>query len=531
MTMFASHTLQSTPKPPLFIISLSDTEPYFHGREKKPCSIIVCPECNMLTALGNLEGILNNDNPTWRTYICNHCKKFSKAKYWEVCTQTLRLNSIYFQNRTRLTIPHFRLYLEYLNENYGCNCYWPELNQLAYCAKYSNQQDFSFLLWNLPESYSPYFDNSPGQGDLLAAHIFFYSQTHNIMMDLAQKIEIYQPDTKVATHCLDQIYKKLRERRNLFYELYSNCLEKHPHPKIVYELGLIFMHAGNYPMAFDYIEILLDMQKTFGFELTSEMYQQEAKVYAELGMYDKSIAALNKLIENEPYNQEAYFQRAVAYFEIGDFEHSVEDYMKYHIPGCTTGSLPSNEFIDAFTLAAISSSKESLKNFVPSLCNTIYGMGAALWTFGEHPVDTVNELAAISYEFGNEIYKLLKNIDKEYLDQCDEKLRDFFLNFNQLDDKKKGEALGNFIGTYGVDFVTGILTTKGAHYASKLKRANQVCNLETYATSSKASQKAFKAAAAEINLQRASFFKRLKFIGINKTNIFLDLIIISLVGA
>ena len=61
--------------------------------------------------------------------------------------------------------------------------------------------------------------------------------------------------------------------------------------------------------------------------LTTEMYQQEGELYADLGSYDKAITSLSEAIRLDPNNRGAYFSRAQAYFETGEFEQSLDDYL------------------------------------------------------------------------------------------------------------------------------------------------------------------------------------------------------------
>lgn len=44
-------------------------------------------------------------------------------------------------------------------------------------------------------------------------------------------------------------------------------------------------------------------------------------------IYDKVIEFLSEAIRRDPGNKEAYFDRAVAYFETGSFELALEDYL------------------------------------------------------------------------------------------------------------------------------------------------------------------------------------------------------------
>jgi tetratricopeptide (TPR) repeat protein len=94
----------------------------------------------------------------------------------------------------------------------------------------------------------------------------------------------------------------------------------------------INLHAGHIEQAFEDMAALMELAKSDRFKdediLTSEMYQQEGMGYADLGcLFDQAITLLSKAIDKDPLNKEAYFQRAIAYFETGSFDLALNDYL------------------------------------------------------------------------------------------------------------------------------------------------------------------------------------------------------------
>jgi tetratricopeptide (TPR) repeat protein len=59
----------------------------------------------------------------------------------------------------------------------------------------------------------------------------------------------------------------------------------------------------------------------------SDNYLQLGEAYSETMEYDKAIESLSKAIAANPENKTAYFERAVAYFETGDFDRAFSDYL------------------------------------------------------------------------------------------------------------------------------------------------------------------------------------------------------------
>lgn len=83
---------------------------------------------------------------------------------------------------------------------------------------------------------------------------------------------------------------------------------------------------------------------------------------------------LNNAIKKDPENKEAYFQRATAYFELGNFEESLQDYISSKIQPT---SIPKNSNLLDFSLGLsegiIKGGGESALEYIPSLFSSMYG--------------------------------------------------------------------------------------------------------------------------------------------------------------
>lgn len=442
-----------------------------------------CPSCHQMVMTCDLR-------PLWNFYFCPFCKDFVNKEQWIFCTGPC-VNSGYFQNCNQLYFHFFEHFFQYCSENPECQCFWPEnegmaagINQEAsHIAGYLEGHNLLF------SDFSPYWDkNFPYKGKSLATYSFFYSQHHRICLDLAKYVDCLGANAIYASSGLNEIYRVLERLALKYLKLYSDCLTKHPHPKIYYERGMTHMQIGNSEEALQDIRELIELAKSDKYKdqniITSEMYQQEGVAYADLGMYDKAIEALNQAILKDPNNLEAYFQRASAYFEIGDFDRSLEDYISSKkFEGFVPNHLSSIEFIDAFSAAAINSTCETACDFLPSLCYTVYGLGKCLWAFGERPVDSIHNLAGAGYDMAEYVVKYLKTVDKETLHEYVDEFLRLHENFNQLSDKEKGKLIGSAIGKYGVDIFAGAAAIKGVSAYKKLKEANRICNLESMALS------------------------------------------------
>lgn len=58
----------------------------------------------------------------------------------------------------------------------------------------------------------------------------------------------------------------------------------------------------------------------------------------------------------------------------------------------------STEFQTALFNSLKEGAKESLVDFIPSLCHTAYGLGRTLWATAEHPIESAQDFSNACYE-------------------------------------------------------------------------------------------------------------------------------------
>lgn len=295
----------------------------------------------------------------------------------------------------------------------------------------------------------------------------------------------------------------------IYKELIESCYHHESYNMVpMYNRGLIALMEGNIDGSLSDIISFIELAKKNGKEnlLTSEVFQKQGEAFLEVGLYHKAIESLNTAIAKDPKNLEAYFQRASAYFEVGNFEKSLDDYLnskksEHFVPY----NLAPNEFVNAFSEAAFNGACDAACDFVPSLCNTVYGLGECLWAFGEHPIDSVNNLASAGYEMAEHVVDYLKTVDRDKLHEYADELVRLYENFNHLTDHEKGELVGYAVGKYGVDIFAGSAAIKGVSAYKKLKEANRICNLESM-TISVSSKEAVISKGLQQYSERSKFF-------------------------
>jgi len=243
--------------------------------------------------------------------------------------------------------------------------------------------------------------------------------------------------------------------------------------------------------------------------LTSEIYQKHGESLLEIGLYHDAIEALSKSIEKDPNNFSSYFFRAVAYFEDGDFDRSIEDYINskesrkakpYEVPP---------DFMKGYIEALCRGASESACDFIPSLCNSVYGIGECLWVFGQHPVESLQNFAAAGHEIMGHVVEYIKTIDQAKLDQYSIELVKLCERFDNLDETEKGELFGYAIGRHGVDIAAGCAVFEGVAAYKKLRDANRACNFESMLLSNE-SKESVLSSSLEHNLQRSKYFENIE---------------------
>ena len=399
-------------------------------------------------------------------------------KYWQTCNHRAVPYKYFFIPSNILFL---KQHLKYCRENPTCLCYWPyrskracEISNAIYHKMYHLVKNLSLRKPN--SSGFPGFASLENAYDILTSlfiHSFFYSQYRQVLLQLAQLEES------------DLIIKALDEMQPDFLHLYSECLEKHPHPKIYYERGMILFHQGKALDSLSDIRALIAWAENHHQELlTSELYLQEGTVYAELGLYDKAVVSLSRAIHKDPNNKQAYFERATAYFELGQFDLSLEDYLTSKIKPqpIPTESLDLISFSLGLTQGIVKGGSEAGAEFIPTLLSSMQGLGHGLWAFAQDPVQVSLAFA----EAAQACIQFVKDHTSiEVLTSLVPELKELIETWDTLEKPKRGEITGYIIGKYGVDIFAGVGLTKGMKLYRELKKANTILTFEALVTSEK----------------------------------------------
>ena len=397
---------------------------------------------------------------------------------------------------------HLKNFLCYSEENPACNCYWPQVNVQAKTISdisYDNLEKlFEFSRFEkISTSFSPYLLKRSQHGFLsgLLTHAFFYSHYRDILLDLDQysfkelPSHDYSLTHKYFVNAEEEIQKP-------FLAAYNQCLQKHPHPKIYYERGMILFHRGENLDALEDIHIFISYVENHHYQelLNSDLYLKEGRLLSESLSYDEAIVALTRAIEKDPKNVDAYFERAIAYFEAGDFSNALSDYLASGIHPKKVEDQSYLNFGQGIALGMIKGGQDSAIEFVPSLLASFRGISRGIWACVSSPIvvsqDMVDCVKAC-LEF------IKNNTAKEFLCKIAPELQECLKKWDQLDDYTKGRYSGYIIGKYGVDIFIGTGSMKAIQLYRNLRKANALLTLETASISPKLAQEVLEQAIKE----------------------------------
>lgn len=312
-----------------------------------------------------------------------------------------------------------------------------------------------------------------------------------------------------------------------FVDLFDNCLKKHTILSNYYDYSLLAYMSNNFEKSFDLLSDFLDISQREG-KLEDLDNLLDTNTFHNLGIlsvesmaYEQAVEYLTKAIQKDPENKDLYFQRAVAYFETGQFDQAFSDYISSNYDKKIKQSKfkISKEFNQSLLKGITDGCKEGIVNFVPSLCNSIYGLEKTLWANAQ-----LKDFLFPGPYFANAAYNAMtsfidicKSVDQQMINECVDELKVLYQQFNQLNDTEKGHLIGYSIGKYGIEIfgfmtaskVIGEAAIKASNSYYNLRRANRICNFETMCRS-EAERKAIVASSLMHEVERSSYFKNVK---------------------
>jgi tetratricopeptide (TPR) repeat protein len=268
-----------------------------------------------------------------------------------------------------------------------------------------------------------------------------------------------------------------------FRAIFSWCLQNHQPEGIAFHSAIEDFIEHDFDVAIDRIRWVIELSEKHNVsdDLLSKLYFLKGSIQSEFGLYADAVIGLTEAIQKNPSMKEAYLERASAYFELGQFDRSLEDFLTSEFRSHSETHL--TQLGLGITAGIIHGAKESCEEFIPSMIGTLRGLGSGLWALTKDPLGA-------SHEFVNAAIQCVEFIKSHspasILQDMVPELKELIQSSDQLENFQKGKLIGQIIGKYGMDI---LMAKQGATFIRAyrdLKRANQVMTLEALASGERA---------------------------------------------
>lgn len=295
----------------------------------------------------------------------------------------------------------------------------------------------------------------------------------------------------------------------LFRKMFVRCLEIHQPEGIAFCSAIEHLLAKEFDEAFEQIRFLIDLSEKNGFDnqTLSKLYLLRGQIESEFGLYADAILTLTTSIQKDSSLKDAYLERAIAYFELGQFDRAVEDYLH---SGFQNGSKKSRlqwkdigDFSAGIAMGIVQGAEKSALDFIPSVLGSLEGMGNGLWAFCANPVGASKNFAKAAIEC---VETLKAQFNYGMLQELVPELKVVLESYDRLNEYEKGTAIGTIVGKYGIDIFLGKTSVSAIKTCRNLKTADRLMTLEALA-SSKNSSKVIESAARH-SAKREAFLKQ-----------------------
>ncbi|MBI2743651.1 MAG: tetratricopeptide repeat protein [Chlamydiales bacterium] len=305
---------------------------------------------------------------------------------------------------------------------------------------------------------------------------------------LNQLIDLLEQQRSVVTRLIERAREDVQ---TCYFGIYDACIKNHQSLKALYERGLLNYDQGKFFEALEDVFALIE--KAGHLEennLPVEAYFCKGVAESELGLYHEAIQSLNSVIEKKPELKDAYLERAIAYFETGQIESSLKDYLQSGVKVTPLGDVLGADNSDSrleyatglmqagMAWGVLQGGIEGAIDFIPSLAHSASGLANGLISFALNPKQ-------VSVEFISSCKECVKDLreNPSLLKECIPEIKELADRFDQLDEFQKGTLTGKIIGKYGISIFAVSKAAKGVQAYLNLKKANSALSFETLARS------------------------------------------------
>ncbi len=130
--------------------------------------------------------------------------------------------------------------------------------------------------------------------------------------------------------CKEVLRECSHEITKVYIDLFEGCLKKNHNCLVtLHDYGMFAYLNNNLDKSFELLSELIEKAEESGEldKINAAVYHNLGSVCSEAMAYDKAIEYLSESIRLNPENKEACFERALAYFETGEFGMALDDYI------------------------------------------------------------------------------------------------------------------------------------------------------------------------------------------------------------
>lgn len=276
---------------------------------------------------------------------------------------------------------------------------------------------------------------------------------------------------KKASYLQKRLNEVEQEVLNQYETQFQYCLKEHHWKGAYYGQGLLNFHRGEITEALDNIRNFIDsLKEDEKNQLNKEIFLQKGTIEAEVGLYNDAIVSLTEAIRKDSTCKEAYFERAAAYFEAGEFDLALKDYLSSGMRPDQANNTVS--FSLEYGSGLINGIKKGLQEeFGEGLPLWAPMLNVCLWVLTQSPLPQAKIISATLACIGAAGAYLAAH-------QISSELRELVLNWDQMSDQQRGELTGYLIGRHGFEIFAIAGSTKLMKAYRDLKRANNMLTFE-----------------------------------------------------
>lgn len=354
------------------------------------------------------------------------------------------------------------------------------------------KKDLEFCLKKRDEGYR--LVDTDDRGILYACNSGFYATPIDTQIEQDRKhITDTEKDLEEKKDLLEQYQSKVSNAFQkidaVFKEAFLWCLEHHQPEGIAFNAAMEYLIAGDLDLALEKIHFLISLaeKNQFDDQFVSKLYLLKGQIQSEFLLYSNAIVSLTTAIQKDPSLKDAYLERASAYFELGQFDQAIEDYVAQRDPQLLEPPtlLQHIEFGKGFLEGIGTGVHEAGSEFIPSTIASLQGMGNLLWATVAHPIETPRQLIASTIEICNTLSKCTPT---ELMSFLIPEAHQLFTDWENFDHFHRGQTIGHVLGKYGLDIFGPTAIAKGAKvFASfqQIKKINKCATLESLADKTK----------------------------------------------